>query len=106
MMITHLLSSEVLKLNVRIVTSAWETTLNVYISSDIGIEQQKTLDSIKMSSVIYKNEAERRVMCQIKLFLSVQHMTGETGGGGRPGGTFPSGPHKFHFLSRTRGTQI
>ena len=26
-------------------------------------------------------------------------MAGETGG---PGGTFPSGPHKFHFLGGTR----
>ena len=24
---------------------------------------------------------------------------------GGPGGTFPSGPHKFHFLGGTRGTQ-
>ena len=30
-------------------------------------------------------------------------MAGETGGGG--GGTFPSGPHKFHFLGGTRGTE-
>ena len=32
-------------------------------------------------------------------------MAGETGGGGL-GGTFPSGPHKFHFLGGTRGDPI
>ena len=32
-------------------------------------------------------------------------MAGETGGGGREG-TFPSGPHKFHFLGGTRGTNV
>ena len=31
-------------------------------------------------------------------------MAGETRGGG-PGGIFPSGPRKFHFLGGTRGTQ-
>ena len=31
-------------------------------------------------------------------------MAGETGGGG-PGGTFPFGPHHFHLLRGTRGTQ-
>ena len=32
-------------------------------------------------------------------------MVGETVRGGGPGGTFPSGPHKFHFLGGTGGTQ-
>ena len=29
----------------------------------------------------------------------------EKPGGGEPGGTFPSGPHQFHFLGGTRGDQ-
>ena len=33
-------------------------------------------------------------------------MAGETGGGGGAGGTFPSGPHQFHFLGGTRGDPI
>ena len=33
-------------------------------------------------------------------------MARETGGGGGPGGIFPSGPHKFHFLGGTGGPNI
>ena len=37
------------------------------------------------------------------LYAYFSTMAGETGGGGGLGGTFPSRPHKFHFLGGTRG---